>query len=260
MDLNLQGKTALVSGSTSGIGFAAALGLAKQGARVIVNGRTEERVKAALALIREAAPTANVVGFAADLATAAGAKALVEAHPAVDILVNNLGQVGHAQSFEKTPDEAYAQLFDINVISCVRLSRAYLPAMRALNWGRILFVSSIVALSPDPPVLPYDVTKVAQMNVARSLAESVAGTRITVNSVIVGPTATDGVSDLSKNLAALHGIAAADVTNKLADQTLIKRMLTADEIANMIVYLASPAASGTTGSAVRVDGGATHHI
>ena len=258
MDLNLTGKVALVSGSTAGIGYAAALGLAKQGAQVIVNGRTEERVNAAIALIRKAAPTANVVGFAADLATAAGAKALVAAHPAVDILVNNLGLGGKIQSFDKTDDEAYAELFDVNVISGLRLSRAYLPTMRTRNWGRILFVSSIAALTAPADLINYNITKVAQITAARGLAESVAGTNITVNSVIVGPTITDAANGMFQEMAANHGIPAEYVTKMFVDQTLVKRMLAAEEIANMIVYLSSPAASGTTGSAVRVDGGTTH--
>ena len=260
MDLNLKGKTALVSGSTAGIGFATALGLAKQGASVIVNGRTEERVKAAVAQIREAFPTADVVGFAADLTTAAGTSALVAAHPAVDILVNNLGLPFH-KSFETTTDDEWAQQFDVNVISGVRLSRAYLPAMRTRNWGRIIFVSSIAAYTAPVDLLPYSVSKVAQITVARGLAEALAGTNITANTVVVGPTATEAANLMFQQLATQHGgIPVEMVTKMFTDQTLTKRMHSPEEVANMIVYLSSPAGSATTGAALRVDGGSTHHI
>jgi len=251
MDLSLHGKTALVSGSTAGIGFAIAELLAKQGARVIVNGRTQARVTEAIDRIRHKAPKADVVGFAADLSSAAGVQAIAAAFPDVDILVNNLG-IYDLKSFEELTDEEWTHIYDVNVMSGVRLVRAYLPRLRASNWGRIIFISSVVANVAPAYTAHYSATKAAQVVIARGLAEYLAGTQVTVNSVLVGPTETEG----NQTLVANH----PEFLKAVVDSTLIKRLLHADEIANVVAYLASEASSGTTGTALRVDGGAVKHI
>ena len=251
MDLSLNGKTALVTGSTAGIGFAIAELLGKQGARVIVNGRTQARVTDAIDRIRQEAPKADVVGFAADLGAVAGVQAIAAAFPDVDILVNNLG-IYDVKSFEELTDDDWTHAFDVNVMSGVRLVRAYLPRLRASNWGRIIFISSVVANVAPANTAHYNATKAAQVVIARGLADSLAGTQVTVNSVLVGPTETEG----SQALAAKHPA----FSKAVIDSTLIKRLLRADEIANVVAYLASEASSGTTGAALRVDGGAVKHI
>jgi len=252
-----------VSGSTVGIGYAVAAGLAKLGARVIVNGRTAERVEAAVGTLRTAQPDADVVGFAADLATAGGVDALRAAHPHVDVVINNLG-IFEPRPFEAVTDAEWMRYFEVNVLSGVRLTRAYLAHMRERNWGRVVFVSSESGVQPPPEMLHYGVTKTAQIAVARGLAELVAGTNITVNSVLPGPTRTEGVDEFLGSLGRAQGLSAAGVEAKffaeIRPSSLIKRFLTADEVANMIVYLCTPAASGTTGSALRVEGGVIHHI
>ena len=263
MDTNLRGRTALVSGSTLGIGYASAAGLARCGAHVVVNGRTAERTDAAVARIRAAQPDADVVGFAADLATAEGVAALVAAHPEVDVLVNNLG-IFEPRAFEEISDAEWMRFFEVNVLSGVRLSRAYLPYMRTRNWGRIIFVSSESGLQTPTEMIHYGTTKTAQLAVARGLAELVAGTGITVNSVLPGPTRTEGVDDFLANLARARGVTVAQVETSFFKESrptsVIRRFLTADEVASMVVYAASPGASGTTGASLRVEGGIVRHI
>ncbi len=263
MDLDLTEKTALVSGSTAGIGFAVAAGLAACGATVILNGRTPERVDAACAKLVAANPQARVVGAAFDLATAAGVTALVRRHPHVDVLVNNLG-IFEPKAFEDISDAEWMRFFETNVLSGVRLSRAYLSGMRARNWGRIVFVSSESAVNIPVEMVHYGMTKTAQLAVARGIAESVAGTGITVNSVLPGPTRSEGVGGFVAQLAAREGVDEAEMERRFfltaRPTSLIKRFATVEEVANLIVYVCSPAASATSGSALRVDGGVVKTI
>jgi NAD(P)-dependent dehydrogenase (short-subunit alcohol dehydrogenase family) len=253
MDLQLKNRVALVSGSTAGIGYAIADALLREGARVIVNGRTQAAVDAAVAKLGVGA-----IGFAGDLSDAAGADALARAHPDIDILVNNLG-IFEPKAFEDIPDEDWMRFFDVNVLSGVRLSRQVLPGMKRRNWGRILFISSESAIQIPAEMIHYGMTKSAQIAVARGLAESVAGTGITVNSVLPGPTRSRGVEDFVQALAGESGQSFEQFEQTFFETvrptSLIKRFATPEEVAAMVVYLASPLASATTGAAVRVDGG-----
>ncbi|MDE2598604.1 MAG: SDR family oxidoreductase [Rhodocyclaceae bacterium] len=257
MDLKLNNKLALVSGSTAGIGYAIASALAAEGAKVIVNGRTQDGVDKALASLK-AEGRSNVVGFAGDLSKADVAEALVKQHPGVEILVNNLG-IFEPKNFEDIPDEDWNRFFDVNVLSGVRLSRLVLPAMKQANWGRIIFISSESALQIPAEMIHYGMTKTAQIAVARGLAESLAGTHITVNSVLPGPTRSRGVGDFVADLAKAEGKTAEQVETeffeKVRPTSLIKRFENPEEIASMVAYIASPLSSGTTGAALRVEGG-----
>jgi NAD(P)-dependent dehydrogenase (short-subunit alcohol dehydrogenase family) len=257
MDLKLSGKLALVSGSTAGIGYAIAELLAAEGARVIVNGRTQPGVDAALAAIRTATGK-EVLGFAGDLAAAPVAEALVQRHPGIEILVNNLG-IFEPKPFEAIPDADWVRFFEVNVLSGARLARLVLPAMRAADWGRIIFISSESGLHIPAEMVHYGMTKAAQIAVARGIAESVAGTGITVNSVLPGPTRSRGVGDFVQSLASEQGISAAQVEKDFFAQvrptSLIKRFSSTQEVAAMVAYIASPLSSSTTGAALRVDGG-----
>jgi len=257
MDLQLKGKLALVSGSTAGIGHAIAQALAAEGARVIVNGRTQAAVDKAIALIRPGAGGA-ALGFAGDLSRADVAEALLRQHPGIEILVNNLG-IFEPKPFEDIPDDDWRRFFDVNVLSGVRLARLCLPAMKAANWGRIVFVSSESALQIPAEMVHYGMTKTAQIAVARGIAESVAGTGITVNSVLPGPTRSRGVGDFVETLAKEGGQTIAEFEKAFFETvrptSLIKRFEEPEEIASLVAYLASPLSSGTTGAALRVDGG-----
>jgi NAD(P)-dependent dehydrogenase (short-subunit alcohol dehydrogenase family) len=257
MNLELHGKRALVSGSTAGIGFAIAEVLAREGARVIVNGRTGAAVSAAQSALR-AATSGEVDGFAGDLGTAAAADALAASFPDVDILVNNLG-IFEPKAFEDIPDEDWRRLFEVNVLSGVRLARLYLPRMRQQNWGRIIFISSESGLQIPVEMVHYGVTKTAQIAVARGIAETVAGTGITVNTVLPGPTRSRGAGDfvalMSKQTGMTPAEFEADFFARARPTSLIKRFATTEEVAAMVAYLASPLASATTGAALRVDGG-----
>jgi NAD(P)-dependent dehydrogenase (short-subunit alcohol dehydrogenase family) len=263
MNLDLTGRTALVTGSSAGIGLATAKGLAILGAHVIVNGRTSRRVEAAIRSIRDDYPDAHLSSAPFDLANAAGTGALVAAFPGVDVLVNNLG-IFEPKPFEDISDADWMRFFETNVMSGVRLSRAYLARMRARDWGRILFVSSESGINIPVEMIHYGVTKTAQLALARGIAESVAGTGITVNSVLPGPTRSEGVGGFVAQLAAAQGVSEADVEREffktMRPTSLLKRFATVDEVANMIVYLCTPAASATNGSAVRVDGGVVKTI
>jgi len=257
MNLQLDGKRALVSGSTAGIGFAIALELAREGAEVIVNGRTQKAVDDAAAQIRdETGKTA--LGFAGDLSKAEVAQALFRAHPEVAILVNNLG-IFEPKPFGEIPDEDWMRFFDVNVLSGVRLARLYLPAMRKADWGRIIFISSESGLQIPEEMVHYGVTKTAQIAVARGIAESVAGTGITVNSVLPGPTRSRGVGEFVESLASQGGVAVDQVEKdffaNVRPTSLIKRFIEPQEIAAMVAYLCSPRASATNGAALRADGG-----
>lgn len=263
MDLQLAGKVAFVSGSTAGIGFATARRLTREGARVVVNGRTQARVDAAIDQIRGEVSNASVAGIAADLGTAAGAAALVRELPVVDILVNNLG-IFEPKPFEAITDADWLRMFETNVMSGVRLARAYLPAMRRKDWGRIVFVSSESALNIPAEMIHYGVTKTAQLAVARGLAEATTGTAITVNSVLAGPTASEGVTTFVAQLARQRGIDTAAMEQEFfataRPSSLLKRFITPDEVANLIAYVASPLAAATNGAALRVDGGVVRAV
>ena len=256
MDLRLNDKLALVSGSTKGIGLAIATGLAQEGARTIVNGRTEKSAAAALAKIRQAVPGARLESFAGDLADAATVKSLQQQFPVVDILVNNLG-IFEPKPFEQIPDDDWRRFFEVNVLSGVRLSRAYLPAMKQKNWGRIVFISSESGIQIPAEMVHYGVTKTAQLAVSRGLAETCAGTGVTVNAVLPGPTRSDGVDEFVKQLSGGKPFAEfeQEFFAKVRPSSLLKRFATTDEVAHLVVYVCSPLSSATNGAALRVDGG-----
>jgi NAD(P)-dependent dehydrogenase (short-subunit alcohol dehydrogenase family) len=256
MDLELGGKQALVTGSTSGIGYAIAAALLREGADVIVNGRSQDTVDAAIARLREATGK-TAKGYAADMSTAAGTAAIHEAFPNVDILINNVGGYG-PQAFEQSTDEDWYRLIDLNVMSGVRLSRLYLPRMRETNWGRIIFISSESAYHIPPDSIHYGMTKAAQIAVARGLAEATATTGITVNSVLPGPTRTQFADNFLRQQAAEGrdpAVAERQFFDAFRPTSLIKRFADPDEVGNFVAYIASPLASATTGAALRVDGG-----
>lgn len=257
MDLKLQGKRALVSGSTAGIGRAIAAGLAREGARVIINGRSQSSVEKAAAELR-ADTGGEIVGFAGDLSTAAAADELAARHPDVEILVNNLA-IFDVKPFEDISDELWLRYFDVNVLSGIRLARLYLPAMKRANWGRVIFISSESGLQIPVEMIHYGVTKTAQIAVARGLAESLAGTGITVNSVLPGPTKSRGVGEFLASMAKAAGKTVeaieAEFFVKARPTSLIKRFASTEEVASLVTYIASPLAAATTGAALRVDGG-----
>jgi NAD(P)-dependent dehydrogenase (short-subunit alcohol dehydrogenase family) len=263
MDLGIARRRALVTGSTAGIGFAAARALAREGAMVVVNGRTQARVDAAVQALHHDVPHAHIGGVAADLGTADGCAALVDQIPAVDILVNNLG-IFEPKPFEAIPDEDWLRLFEVNVLSGVRLTRAYLPDMRSRNWGRVVFVSSESALQIPTEMIHYGVTKTSQLALARGLAETLRGTGVTVNSVLPGPTASEGVGAFVADLAAVRGVDVPTVEREFfataRPSSIIQRFSTPDEVAAMIAYVCSALASATTGAALRVDGGVVRAI
>ena len=257
MNLDLTGKLALVSGSTAGIGYAIAETLAREGAHVIVNGRTERAVDAAVERLTSATG-GTVLGFAGDLASAEAADAVGTRHPDVEILVNNLG-IFEAKPFESITDADWRRFFDANVLSGVRLARLYLPGMKRRDWGRIIFISSESAVQIPVEMIHYGMTKTAQLAVARGLAEAVAGTGITVNSILPGPTKSRGVGDYVAALAQSTGQTfeafERDFFLKARPTSLIKRFAAPAEVATLVAYIASPLASATTGAALRVDGG-----
>jgi len=257
MDLQLKGKIALITGSTAGIGNAIASSLAAEGAHVIVNGRTEAAVDGAVAKIKSQA-RGEVSGFAGDLSLASVAEALVHRHTAVDILVNNLG-IFEVKAFEDISDADWQRFFDVNVLSGARLARLFFPYMRARNWGRIIFISSESAYQIPAEMIHYGMTKAAQIAVSRGLAELSAGTGITVNSVLPGPTRSRGVGDFVGQMSAATGKTAEAVEREFFQTarptSLIKRFSTPEEVAAMVTYVASPVSSATTGAAIRVDGG-----
>jgi NAD(P)-dependent dehydrogenase (short-subunit alcohol dehydrogenase family) len=262
MDLQLTNKKAIVTGSTAGIGFAIASFLADEGASVVVTGRSPRRVEQAVDRVRTVGKNAQVTGVAADLGTKEGVDRLIRDVPTVDILVNNLG-IFEPKPFGEISDEDWLRFFEVNVLSGARLSRFYLPQMLQKNWGRIVFISSESAINTPVEMIHYGVTKTAQLALARGLAESTAGTAVTVNSVMPGPTRSEGVERMVQDVAGQGTDAAsfeAEFFRTVRPTSLLKRFETPEEVASMVVYVCSPRASGTNGSALRVDGGVVRSI
>lgn len=257
MRIDLTGRKAIVTGSTGGIGLAIAKGLAASGAQVVVNGRRPEAVERAVAAL-SGLGSGGAVGFTEDLGTAAGCAALVKAHPDCDILINNLG-IFEPKDFFDTPDEDWSRFFEVNVMSGVRLSRACLPGMKARGWGRVVFISSESAFNIPVEMIHYGFSKTAQVSVARGLAERMAGTGVTVNSVLPGPTLSEGLAEMLRPEQEKTGKPLEEVAAEFVmahrPSSIIRRAATVEEVANMVVYLSSPQASATTGASVRVDGG-----
>lgn len=258
MHIDLSGKTALVTGSTAGIGHAIAKGLAATGANVVINGRGQAKVDAAVAAVSKVAKDGKVSGVAADVSTADGCAKLVAAQPDVDILINNTG-IFEPTPFFDIPDEDWQRFFDVNVMSGVRLSRAYMPAMLKRNWGRIVFIASESALMIPQEMIHYGMTKTAQLSVSRGLAELTRGTAVTVNAVMPGPTMSEGVqtfvADLAKQNGQSESEAAANFIKQHRPGSLIQRFATVEEIANMVVYVSSKESAATNGAALRAEGG-----
>jgi NAD(P)-dependent dehydrogenase (short-subunit alcohol dehydrogenase family) len=263
MRIDLTGRRALVTGSTAGIGYAIAQGLAEAGASVIVNGRTEARVADAANRLRADVPGSDVTEAVADVGTADGAAALVALVPDVDVLINNAG-VFQPKPFVDITDEDWQTVFDVNVMSGVRLSRHYVPRMVDAGWGRVVFISSESALHIPAEMIQYGMSKTAQLAVARGLAETYPATGVTVNSVLPGPTRSEGVGQMLSSMAEQQGKAQEDVERDFIAEnrptSLLRRLTTPEEVANMVVYVCSPQASATTGAALRVDGGVVRAI
>jgi NAD(P)-dependent dehydrogenase (short-subunit alcohol dehydrogenase family) len=263
LDLRLRGKIALVTGSTAGIGFAIAKSLAKEGAHVFVNGRTQQRVDSAVVTIRSQPGEPKVDGISADFSSSAAAEAVIAKLPTVDVLVNNVG-IFEPKPFTEIADADWYRFFEINVMSGVRLSRHYLAGMLKKNWGRIIFISSESAVQIPAEMVHYGMTKTAQVAVARGIAESVAGTGVTVNSILAGPTESEGVSGFVEAIAKQQNKSKEEVEREFFQQarpsSLLKRFATVDEVAAMATYVASELSSATNGAALRVDGGVVRSI
>jgi NAD(P)-dependent dehydrogenase (short-subunit alcohol dehydrogenase family) len=263
MDLQLEGKRALVSGSTAGIGYAIAEGLAKEGATVIINGRTQQRVDQALASLKKAGVRGKLEGLPADLGTAQGVAAATQKIPDLDILVNNLS-IFDPKPFEEIPDEEWIKFFEVNILSGVRLSRHYLPGMKKRNWGRVVFISSESAIQIPVEMIHYGMTKTAQLAISRGLAETTVGTGVTVNTVLPGPTASEGAMEFVGRIAKSQQKTTAEVEKdffqNMRPSSLLKRFETPQEVANLVTFVCSPLSSGTNGAALRVDGGVVRSI
>ncbi|QJD59656.1 SDR family oxidoreductase [Pseudomonas sp. gcc21] len=263
MIIDLSNKTAVITGSTGGIGLAIATGLANAGARVVIVGREQNRVDAALAQLREATGRDDATGVASDPGTAQGCQALIAAQPDADILINNLGIYG-AQEFFEIDDALWEQYFEVNVLSGVRLARHYAKGMRDRGWGRIQFISSESALNIPTEMVHYGVSKAALQGLSRGLAKVLAGTGVTVNTVLPGPTRTEGAIEMMANLAAERGVSAQEMESLFLKEnrpsTLLRRFASPEEVANLCVYAASSQASATTGAALRVEGGIVESI
>ncbi|MGB7466954.1 MAG: SDR family NAD(P)-dependent oxidoreductase [Candidatus Acidiferrum sp.] len=263
MNLGLRGKLAVVSGSTAGIGFAIAAVLAQEGARVVINGRTEARVTTAVEKIRQRMKGAELIGVAADLGTAAGVNAFVKQIPEADILVNNLG-IFEAKPFLEIPDADWLRFFEINVLSGVRLTRHYLAGMLEKNWGRVIFISSESGQQIPTEMIHYGMTKTAQVAIARGVAQTVVATGVTVNSVLVGPTASEGASEFVQNMARQQAISAAEVEKQffatIRPTSLLKRFETPEEIAAVVAFVASTQSVAINGAAVRAEAGVVQSI
>jgi NAD(P)-dependent dehydrogenase (short-subunit alcohol dehydrogenase family) len=263
MIINLKGRKAVVTGSTGGIGRAIAEGLARAGAAVVINGRGDARVNKALAEMRVMFPNAEISGVAADVATPEGAASLIAAAEEADILVNNLG-TARPKPFAEITDEDWLNLFQFNVMSGVRMARHHLPRMVKRGWGRVVFISSESGVNIPKEMIDYGMTKTAQLAVSRGLAESVAGTGVTVNAVLPGPTRSESLVGWMTGIAATQGITVAEAEAQflktMRPTSLINRFATTDEVANMVVYVCSEQASATSGAALRVDGGVVRYI
>ncbi|MFK4131308.1 SDR family NAD(P)-dependent oxidoreductase [Pseudomonas luteola] len=263
MQIDLSGKTAIVTGSTRGIGFAIAKGLAQAGATVVINGRSASSVDKAVSLLQQYVPDATLRGVVADVGSVDGCAVLKAAEPEVDILVNNTGIYGPRDFFE-TGDDIWTEFFEVNVMSGVRLSREYLPGMVSRQWGRVIFISSESALNIPADMIHYGFTKTANLSVARGLAKRMAGTGVTVNSILPGPTLSEGVAEMLKEASERTGQTleevAADFVRENRPSSILQRAATTEEVANLVVYTASPLASATTGAALRVDGGVVDTI
>ncbi len=263
MNLGLQGKLAVVSGSTAGIGFAIAAALAAEGAKVVVNGRTQARVDAALKSIQQRVSGADLRGVPADLGTAAGVETFLRQVPAADVLVNNLG-IFEPKPFLEIPDADWLRFFEVNVLSGVRLARAYLPGMLKKNWGRVIFISSESAQHVPTEMIHYGMTKTAQVAVARGLAQSAAGTGVTVNSILAGPTASEGVGTFLDTMAKQQSVSTKEIEkwffSNVRPTSLLKRFETPEEVAAVAAFVASTQAAAINGAAVRAEGGVVQSI
>lgn len=263
MDLQLTGKTALVTGATAGIGLAIARTLAREGVSVTLTGRDPAKLQGAVAEITQAVPAAQISTVVADLGSAEGAAALVTAHPHTDILINNLGYY-EAKAFADITDEDWLRMLDVNVMSGVRLSRHYFPRMLERNWGRVIFMSSEVGAFTPPDMVHYGVSKSAQLAVSRGMAELTKGTGVTVNSVLPSATRSDGIVEYLRQTAPRPGMTDAEIEASFFQtyrpSSLIARMIEADEIAAMVALLASPLGAASNGAAVRVEGGTFRSI
>ncbi|GGE39908.1 short-chain dehydrogenase [Agaricicola taiwanensis] len=263
MQIDLSGKTAIVTGSTEGIGYAAAEGLVRAGASVVINGRGQGKVDVAVARVGAAVAGATVRGVAADLSTAEGCGILTRAVPSADILVNNLGVFG-PQPFFDIPDGEWERFFQTNIMSGVRLSRAYMTGMMERGWGRVVFLSSESALNIPADMIHYGVTKTALLGLSRGLAKLAAGSGVTVNAVLPGPTMSEGVERMLSDEAEKSGKTLEQTGEEFVKRerpsSIIQRVARPEEVANMIVYVCSPQASASTGAALRVDGGVVDSI
>jgi NAD(P)-dependent dehydrogenase (short-subunit alcohol dehydrogenase family) len=263
MNLGLQGKLAVVSGSTAGIGLAIATALAAEGAKVVVNGRTQARVDAALKAIKQRVSGADLRGVPADLGATPGVESFLRQVSAADILVNNLG-IFEPKPFLEIPDADWVRFFEVNVLSGVRLARAYLPGMLKNDWGRIIFISSESAQHIPAEMIHYGMTKTAQVAVARGLAESVAGTGVTVNSILAGPTASEGVGAFLESMAKQQNVSTAEIEKQffanVRPSSLLRRFETPEEIASVVAFVASTQAVAVNGAAVRAEGGVVRSI
>lgn len=258
MNIDLSGKTALVTGSTAGIGLAIAKGLAAAGADVVVNGRGQDKVDAAAKAIAASKPAGKISGVAADVSTEAGCNALVGRLKDVDILINNAG-IFEPKDFFEIPDQDWSRFFDVNVMSGIRLSRSYMKGMLKRNWGRIVFISSESGINIPPEMIHYGMTKTAQLSISRGLAKLTRGTGVTVNSVLPGPTMSEGVETFVKDVARQNGQSEAEAAANFVRQhrpgSLLGRFASVDEVANVVVFVASKQAALTNGAAVRAEGG-----
>jgi NAD(P)-dependent dehydrogenase (short-subunit alcohol dehydrogenase family) len=263
VDLQLKGKVALVTGSTAGIGFAIGSSLAGEGATVIINGRSEKRVGVAIATIRQKHPRAELEACTGDLSTAATAERVAAQFTHVDILINNLGSY-EPKPFESISDQDWQAIIETNFMSGVRLSRYYLPKMKAMNWGRIIFISSESAINIPVEMIHYGVTKTMQLALARGLAETTAGTAVTVNSVLAGPTRSEGVEKFVDQIAESRGIERSTAEKEffatVRPSSLLQRFASTDEVASLVTFIASPLSSATNGAALRADGGVVRSI
>jgi len=263
MDLQLSDKLALVTGSTAGIGLAIGSTLAGEGATVIINGRSEKRVNEAIEKIRQKHPRAKLEALVADLSTLEAVKRATGSFPHVDVLINNLG-IYEPKSFEDISDEDWMAIIETNFMSGVRLSRHYLPKMKAKNWGRIIFISSESAINIPVEMIHYGLTKTMQLALARGLAETTAGTGVTVNSILPGPTRSEGVEGFVSQMAKSRNVEPSVVEEEFFEtvrpSSLLKRFATTEEVAALVAFVASPLSSATNGTALRADGGVTRSI